>query len=345
MSRIAVIIPVRNCSAYVRAALESLRLQTFPHFNVYIIDDHSTDNTCEICCEFLSDRRFRLMRSPSRGLVSALNYGIQISDEQFIARMDGDDIAAPFRFDHQVRALDRNPEIGLVAGQHAIIDARGHETGEVSRFPLNSYDLWHHLRSRGNAISHPTVMMRRKVVEQVGAYRRAFEAAEDFDLWLRASDRFKLANLPDVILKYRKHNDQVSYKYSFRQSFSRDLAIISMKARSSSGKDIIEFDDDVPDLRSIATSYSPEVRFLLELYDSVQKLELGNPIFDTEHDIILKGIREMLLSDSRRYKARLLGKLARNALRQKSLTNLISCLPYARKTNILHFVQSVLDPI
>jgi len=211
--RIAVVLPVYNGEMYVREAIQSVLDQTFTNFELLAIDDGSTDRTPEVLSSF-TDPRLRVIRFPAnRGLVPALNTGIGESRSEFIARMDADDICMPQRFERQVRFLEAHPEVSICGTWMREFGA----CRALSRPPADS----EHVRAGlffGWIMSHPTIMMRRSFLERFGlTYNAVFPHAEDLDFLIRASEVTRLANIPEFLMQYRRHDRQVSVVCRQRQ--------------------------------------------------------------------------------------------------------------------------------
>lgn len=205
-ARVAVVLPVFNGERYVAEAVESVLAQTLADFELVVIDDGSTDGTARVLSGF-PDQRLRVTRLPARqGLVHALNRGIAQSSAPLIARMDADDVCLPRRLERQVAFLAAHPDVDICGTwtRHA-----GARRG-VRRLPVGPA----HIRAQmffGGAMDHPAIMMRRAFLDAHGlAYRDDFRHAEDLDLLIRAADVGRLANIPEVLLLYRAHHDQVS---------------------------------------------------------------------------------------------------------------------------------------
>ena len=109
---VSVLLPVYNGERYLAGALRSILLQTFPRYELIVVDDGSTDDTGGILKSH-SDSRIRVVRhARNLGLVAALNTGLAASRGRFIARMDVDDISLPMRLERQVAFLSRNSHVG-----------------------------------------------------------------------------------------------------------------------------------------------------------------------------------------------------------------------------------------
>ena len=216
--RIAVVLPVYNGEKYVAEAINSVLGQTFTDFELVVIDDGSSDRTPDIVTGF-RDGRVRLIRFlEHRGLVAALNTGIQESKSELIARMDADDICLPSRLERQISFLDAHSEV-------AICGTWIREFGDshyLHAFPVESEQICARMFA-GWAMAHPTLMMRRGFLQEHDLkYCDEFLWVEDLDLLLRASQFTKLANVPEVLLRYRVHQHQVGFAHGQAQDLGTE---------------------------------------------------------------------------------------------------------------------------
>ena len=202
---ISVVMPVYNCERYVAHAVESILAQTLVDFEFVIIDDGSTDKTPEILRRYAArDPRIRLVSRPNRGLVASLNEGLALARGELVARMDADDIAFPQRFERQIAFLRDHPDVVCVGSATLEIDEAGREL-VVTAYPLHDEEIQECLLKGCSTLFHPTAMIRREAVISVGGYREEMKHGEDYDLWLRLGERGRLANLEEVLLRYRIH--------------------------------------------------------------------------------------------------------------------------------------------
>lgn len=203
--KITVLMPVYNCELYIEEAIDSILNQTYSNFELLLIDDGSTDATVGRIKQY-SDSRIKLIEKPiNSGLTNSLNLGIQIAKGKYIARMDGDDISVLDRFEKQVHFLENNDKVILCGGWFRIIGSN-----KVVKLPENDSEIKCYLL-RGNCIAHPSVMLRKEALDGMEeVYDIAKEPAEDYDLWTRLAFKGELYNLPEVLLDYRTHGNQVS---------------------------------------------------------------------------------------------------------------------------------------
>lgn len=216
---ISVVMPVYNARRYLAEAIESVLAQTLDDFEFICVDDGSTDGSSAILSDYARrDARVRIVSRPNTGVWKALNDGIEASRGKLIARMDADDVSLPQRFEKQVAFLDAHPEVVAVGCPVLIIDADGAPLREMPHPPRLTHDEIDsaHLTGGGQVFFHPTLLFRRDALEQVGLYRN-WPAAQDLDLFLRLAEIGKLANIPDVLLKYRQHMGSVGHAKMAKQ--------------------------------------------------------------------------------------------------------------------------------
>ena len=227
--RISCVLAVWNGEAHLAGALRSILGQTFQDFELIIVDDGSTDGTVEILRRFQrEDRRIRLHDQPHAGLVAALNFGISLATGEYIARMDADDLCAPERFEKQVQYLDTHPVVGICG---TWIETFGQGSNEVIRYPSDDGAIRCQLLF-SSALAHPSTMLRRSVLMRHGLqYDERAVNAEDYDLWVRASEHTRFANVPAVLLRYRVHPQQVGRRCAEKMEVSSQDIRLTQLAR------------------------------------------------------------------------------------------------------------------
>ncbi len=207
-SSVSVVMPVFNGERFLREAVESILAQTFADFEFVIINDGSTDGTASILDSYArSEPRVRLYHQENRGLVESLNRGCGLARGKYFAIMHADDIAVRDRLQWQTEFMERHAEIGVVGGAAEIIDSAGRALYCLHP-PVENEEIKSALLDY-NPLTHPAVLTRKEAFLSVGGYRRFFPA-EDYDLWLRIAERWRLANLEAVVVKYRIHSEQAS---------------------------------------------------------------------------------------------------------------------------------------
>ncbi|WP_207168638.1 glycosyltransferase [Thiocystis violacea] len=202
---------VHNGERFLREAVNSILNQTFTDFEFLIFDDCSTDSTLKILQSYDDPRIQIIINEENIGLTESLNKGLALARSDLIARMDADDISLPNRFEKQVNFLQDKPQIAAVGTWKELIDESGYCFFQ-EKLPTDPEKI-HYALLIGNCFAHPSMMFRHDAVIKVGGYQnRAGKYAQDYDLWLRLSHYYSLANLPEFLVQYRVHSDQVSTK-------------------------------------------------------------------------------------------------------------------------------------
>jgi glycosyltransferase involved in cell wall biosynthesis len=233
---VTVLIPAWNAAGFIAEAIDSIRLQTFREFELLIVDDGSTDATREIvAARAAEDPRIRLLARPHRGPSAAANAGLAKCRSPIVARMDADDICLPGRLEQQVAWLAQHPEVAAVGGAASNLYPDGRL--EPAPAPPLSPDAVRAALASGNCMFNNTVTFRRDALLAAGGYRSAFDTAEDYDLWLRLSERADVANLPEVFVHYRRHPGQVTSLYRPRQDALAELARTAAERRRAGAPD------------------------------------------------------------------------------------------------------------
>lgn len=205
MQRISVIMGVYNCAPTLGEALDSLLAQTYQGFKVILCDDGSSDNTVGVAQSYV-DRypdRFILIRNErNMGLNYTLNHCLQYADTEYVARMDGDDISLPERFQKEMDFLDANPEIAFVSCPMIHFDENGEfMRGEGGYVPQNGVDFL-----KGRTFCHAPVLVRRDAYEAVGGYTvsKYLLRLEDQHLWFKLYQKgYKGHNLSECLYMMR----------------------------------------------------------------------------------------------------------------------------------------------
>ena len=256
--RVSVVLSVHNDAPYLADAIESILAQSFADFEFLIVDDGSTDGSGAIVDAFAGrDARIRVLRQANQGLVASLNRAIGEARAPWIARMDGDDVALPLRFERQMDFLDRNPDCDVLGTDLEEIDGEGRVRGTLRPHPARHEDIVAALRT-GSPICHPSVMMRRRALVEAGGYRAAYRHCEDFDLWLRLVPHARFANLPERLLRYRRTAAQVSVRHAMAQQTAAAIALLAHGERLAGRRDPTEGLPALPPLAGLDDVFGRE---------------------------------------------------------------------------------------
>ncbi len=210
---VSVLMATYNFRGYLEESVGSILSQTFRDFEFILIDDGSTDGSDALLRDIAAkDTRVRLLIRPNKGLTKSLNEGLALCRGEFVARMDADDVSLPQRLEKQVAYLRDHPECVLLGSRVLRIDPYGSPLDESdNKLTHEEIDKQLLTEGLGFAITHPVATFRRDAAEKIGGYREQFTASQDLDMWLRLAEVGRIANLPDVLLKYRSHLKSVRF--------------------------------------------------------------------------------------------------------------------------------------
>ncbi len=201
---ISVIMPVYNGEKYLQESINSILNQTYKYFEFIILNDGSSDKTEEIILSYNDPRIVYVKNETNLEIVKTLNKGISLAKGKYIARMDADDISLPKRFEVQLNFLENNSSISICGSW---IETFGYQK-KLWKSPISHDEIKARLLLN-SSIFHPTVMIKKAVFHQF-LYEQEYKKAEDYALWVKAIDSFKFHNIPEVLLRYRIHNNQTN---------------------------------------------------------------------------------------------------------------------------------------
>lgn len=213
---ISIVMPYYNSNKFIRQAIWSTLRQSIEDFELILIDDGSQDNSADIANSFSDKRIIHVHRE--HDYISSLNAGLHIAKGKYIARMDADDIMHPDRLLVQAMLLERNSHVDFCSSWCTVFnDDTGETYPQKTRFgnitnPLVSLLLC-------NCFVHPSMMFRRDFVEKHQLRYKQYNYAEDYKLWADAAIAGAcFYTLPQLLLFYRFHNNQISELYKKEQN-------------------------------------------------------------------------------------------------------------------------------
>jgi len=200
--RVTVLIATHNDEAFVGATIESVLAQTFTDFELVIVDDASTDRSRDVAASYRDPRIRRLANPMNRGAGATRNAGLAAIASEYVAELDGNDIALPQRLAQQLAYLEAHPEVAVVGGQSMLIDVAGRRIGAFTRPTTDLGIAWCGLFQ--SPVIHSTIMYRRAIVwDELGGYEERYHFGEDFDLWCRLARSHTIHNLSQTLVAYR----------------------------------------------------------------------------------------------------------------------------------------------
>lgn len=209
---ISVVMPVYNAERYLRQSVDSVLSQSFPDFELIMIDDGSTDGSRRILETFIDDR-IRMRVREHRGLSFTRNEALAMARGEFVALMDADDVSAPDRFQVQTDFLRHNPAVGIVGSWAETVDRDGEVLQGTQLRPPCTDTMIRMQMLHGSCFVNGSTVFRRQGGE--GAqYQDNYAAAEDYDFWLQLLPKWRVANLPSHLYLYRIHGASATHALS-----------------------------------------------------------------------------------------------------------------------------------
>lgn len=209
--KVSVIMNCYNSSTYLREAIDSVYAQTYNDWEIIFWDNASTDYSAEIAKSY--DEKLRYFHAEKTvPLGHARNLAIEKARGEFIAFLDCDDVWMPEKLEKQVRFLESHNDVAMVYSAITSID----ENGRLIENYLKNQKFY-----RGyifekllvyNFIAILTVVMRKKVLDNIGLFNENYLIDEDYELFLRVSEAFKIDFINEPLAKYRIHGDNLCKK-------------------------------------------------------------------------------------------------------------------------------------
>jgi len=260
--KVTVLMPVYNGERYLREAIDSILSQTFRDFEFLIINDASTDGSVQIINSY-TDPRIRLVHNETNlGRCATPNKGLDLAKGEYLARMDCDDLCLPARLEKQVKFLNAHPDVGVCGTWIKLFMG----TDLIIKYPLNHEEIKCHLLL-GSQLAGASAMYRKKVfLANHLYYDLNYRLAEDYELWTRCVYATRLANIPEILYKYRWHPEQIS------QTDATGLNQYANAVRLRYLSVLLEITDE---------NKAPinELVFLKQYMPTIEKLRQGNELF------------------------------------------------------------------
>ena len=210
MIRISVLMGIYNCASTLVEALDSLYAQTYQGFKVILCDDGSTDDTYAVAKDYAAqhDNIVLLRNERNMGLNYTLNHCLEYADTEYCARMDGDDVSLPDRFEKEISFLDQNKDYAVVSTPMIYFDEKGDFRSGRGRGKVTAMDFVH-----GTPICHAPCMARTRVIKEVGGYSvsKKLLRVEDYHLWFKVfAAGYSLYMLDECLYKMRDDRNALS---------------------------------------------------------------------------------------------------------------------------------------
>jgi len=202
-----VVIPTYNRFPQVKHAIESVLSQTYRDFELWVVDDGSTDGTGEALRAY--GDRITYVWQENNGVSAARNVGLRVSRGKYVAFLDSDDLWMPRKLEIQVRCMEENPQFPLCYTDEVWI-RRGVRVNPKRKHA--KYSGWIFERCLPLCIISPSsALMKRALFDEVGGFDETLPVCEDYDFWLRVTARYPVLFIGQkLIVKRGGHEDQLS---------------------------------------------------------------------------------------------------------------------------------------
>jgi glycosyltransferase involved in cell wall biosynthesis len=224
---ITVLMPAYNAADYIREAIDSVLAQSFADFELLIINDGSTDDTEQIIRSY-KDERIVVYNQENKGVIGALNKGLELARAEYIARFDADDVCYPQRLEVQYAFMQKNKDYVLTGSASDYIDMEGNYLFKWDP-PAYTHEDLEQVIYEICPIDHPTVMYRKQVAIELGSYPQGAIHFEDHIFWTLFFRKGKVCNLHEPLIKHRFNPGSVTIDEKWRGPVFKEIKYRSIR--------------------------------------------------------------------------------------------------------------------
>lgn len=210
----SVITPAYNAEKYITQAMESVLAQGFEEWEMIVVDDGSTDRTCEIVSGYSAkDARVRLVQNQHGGVSHARNTGVRLAQFDWIALLDADDVFCKNKMRRQLDAAAADPEVVLWGTFAYNIGEEGKVFDVSEGGPLSRED-YRELQRNAEVvmIKNSSAIFRKSLFEKLGGFDSQYDSSEDTELWNRMAEFGPVVVIPEPLIMYRFHSQSLSFR-------------------------------------------------------------------------------------------------------------------------------------
>lgn len=325
-----------NYGRFIKQAIESVLAQNFTDYELYIIDDGSTDDSRQIIEQYGSHENVQIIYQRNKGLNISNNIALRIAGGKYIMRLDADDYLLPNALQEMTQRLEADPSVGLVFPDYFLVDEENKRIGHVRRFNFQEEVTLHDLPAHGAC-----TMIRKEFLLELGGYDEQFSCQDGYDLWIKFVTKHKVENINKPLFHYRRHgnnlteneyrilNTRAGIKNAYIQKYKvhvpTALAVIPVRSNYINGKNLplIKIGEFNLLERTVRTALSCEY--------------ISDVVITSSDETVEQFVNDELLSLSPRIK--FVGRPARfsrfNETLSKTILNVIHTVPSAAKAEAL----------
>ncbi|WP_162245694.1 rhamnan synthesis F family protein [Variovorax sp. Root411] len=232
MPKISILLTSFNHAQFIGEAIDSVLSQTFRDFELLILDDASTDESWWIIkSKSNTDPRIKAIRNSKKGEITSRVIDVisNVASGEYIAVHHSDDIWEPEKLSKQVAYLDTHPETGAVftdagAISEESLPIEGHFYSGIFSQPNRTRQEWlRHFFNHGNALCHPSALIRKQCFNECGYYRPWLWQIDDFDMWIRLLMKYEIHVLPEKLTRFRVRNNEANVSGNYRTARIRNF--------------------------------------------------------------------------------------------------------------------------
>lgn len=232
---VSVIIPTFNRVNYIGRAIESVIGQTFPNFEIIIIDDGSTDDTCKYI-NSLNNNKIKYYYQSNKGVAAARNKGLEVANGDFIAFLDSDDEWLPQKIEKQLNLFKSNPLLGMAyCGSEILNEENKVLTRRYCQINCRGKIFKHLILN--NFIPTPTVIIKKNIIKKAGRMVEDLKFGEDWHYWLKVSLLTEVDFINEIQVRFRRLEDGLTNKdFKYNINYSKKVIELIFDKEASSKK-------------------------------------------------------------------------------------------------------------
>lgn len=198
---VSIVMPTRNHAHFIRASIDSVLMQDYPHLELIVMDGASTDDTVDILKSY--GDRIRWVSEPDKGQTDAINKGMNLARGEVLAYLNSDDLLLPDAVQKVVRKFQQHPECDMLYGAADYIDEDGVVTGSYLTDEYSFHRLMHDC-----CVCQPAAFWRRRITDRIGPFDETLQTAMDYEYWLRMDRQGGIIrHTRDKLAQSRLHKD------------------------------------------------------------------------------------------------------------------------------------------
>jgi glycosyltransferase involved in cell wall biosynthesis len=210
MPVVSVVIPTHDRADLVLEAVNSVLVQDYTDYEIIVVDDGSSDETEHVLSRLIQNGIIRYYYQNNQGEAAARNFGIIMSKGEFVAFLDSDDLFEPKKLGRQVEYLRAHPEVGLVHSSFVKFNNLGQDLGHRNTSWFSGYVYPQILLYWTTLMAVDTVIVPRKVFDDIGLFDIALKMGTDLDMWRRIARRYPFGFINQSLARIRVHEGNVS---------------------------------------------------------------------------------------------------------------------------------------